>query len=121
MKEEERQRCRYCGGAGKFQVMSSVSDGAWASCFCSRATTEQAGPVMPEWQPIETAPKDVWARSTHILCAHDEKRWVRFGRYYGELKRWYYSGTNERTQWSEAPGDAPTHWAPFPTAPGTSA
>lgn len=68
---------------------------------------------MGEWQPIETAPKDVWARSTHILCAHDQKRWIRLGRYYGELKRWYYSGTNERTQWSETPGDAPTHWMPL--------
>lgn len=28
--------CRYCGGAGKFQITSSVSDGAWVTCFCSR-------------------------------------------------------------------------------------
>jgi len=70
-----------------------------------------------DWHSIETAPIDVWARSKHVLCAHDEKRWIRFGRYYGELKRWYYSGTNERTQWSETPGDAPTHWMPLPEAP----
>jgi hypothetical protein len=32
----EAHRCRYCGGAGKFQIVSPVSDGAWAACFCSR-------------------------------------------------------------------------------------
>lgn len=66
------------------------------------------------WQPIETASQDIWARSQQIICGHSEKGWVRFGRYYGELKRWYYSGTNERTQWAETPGDAPTHWQPLP-------
>ena len=29
-------KCRYCGGAGKFQVVSPVSDHAWATCFCRR-------------------------------------------------------------------------------------
>lgn len=33
---EAQSACRYCGGAGKFQVVSPVSDGAWAACFCSR-------------------------------------------------------------------------------------
>lgn len=28
--------CRYCGGAKRFQIVSSVSDHAWADCFCSR-------------------------------------------------------------------------------------
>lgn len=35
----ELPKCRYCGGAGKFQVVSPVSDHAWATCFCSRALT----------------------------------------------------------------------------------
>ena len=62
------------------------------------------------WKAIESAPKEVWAKSQMVICAHDTKRWIRFGRYYGELKRWYYSGTNERSQWAETPGDAPTHF-----------
>ena len=37
MSETAKDRCRYCGGAGKFQIVSSVSDRAWATCFCSRA------------------------------------------------------------------------------------
>ncbi|WP_192929996.1 DUF551 domain-containing protein [Sphingomonas sp. NIC1] len=72
---------------------------------------------MDKWQPIETAPKEVWQKSKHVLCCHAEKRWTRFGRYYGELGRWYYSGTSERTQWAETVGDAPTHWMPFPELP----
>lgn len=70
-----------------------------------------------KWEPIESASKDVWAKSQQILCAHREKGWIRFGRYYGELKRWYYSGTNERTHRSETAGDAPTHWMYMPERP----
>lgn len=36
----DRKSCRYCGGAGKFQIVSSVSDSAWATCFCSRANAD---------------------------------------------------------------------------------
>ncbi len=72
-----------------------------------------------DWQPIASAPKSVWMQSQMVLCGHAEKRWIRFGRYYGELKRWYYSGTNERSQWAETEGDAPTHWQPLPSPPRT--
>ena len=72
---------------------------------------------MNNWRTIDSAPKEGWSRSPQVICGHSEKRWIRFGRYYGELKRWYYSGTSERTQWSETPGDAPTHWMPFPEMP----
>lgn len=30
------RNCCYCAGAGKFQITSACSDGAWAACFCSR-------------------------------------------------------------------------------------
>ena len=73
--------------------------------------------VEDEWQPIETAPKTIWLKAQHVLCAHAEKKWIRFGRFYGEFNRWYYSGTTERTQWAEVQGDAPTHWMPIPVAP----
>jgi len=73
---------------------------------------------MSEWQPIDTFPYNTkWANAYHVMCAHDDKRWIRFGKYYGELKRWYYSGTNEISQWSQQEGDAPTHWMPIPDLP----
>lgn len=38
--------CRYCGGAKRIQIVSSVSDHAWADCFCNRP--EQAVPSFTE-------------------------------------------------------------------------
>lgn len=38
-------KCRYCGGARRFQIISSVSDGAWADCFCARHYREDAEPA----------------------------------------------------------------------------
>lgn len=28
--------CRFCGGQGRFQIVSPVSDHAWANCFCTK-------------------------------------------------------------------------------------
>jgi len=71
------------------------------------------------WQPIETyqteAVKGPYA--PHVFCGHDEKKWIRMGRYDLMLRRWYYSGTNERSQWAQVEGDAPTHWQPLPKPP----
>lgn len=73
---------------------------------------------MSEWQPIETYPFGTkWALAYHVLCCHSGQKWIRFGKYYSEIKRWYYSGTNERTQYAQADGDAPTHWMPIPSLP----
>ena len=70
------------------------------------------------WQPLETYPVGTkWASAFHVLCCHRERKWVRFGKLYGELGRWYYSGTNEQSQWSMTAGDEPTHWAPIPVLP----
>lgn len=66
-----------------------------------------------EWQPIETAPKGLG----QLILGHAEQRWIRFGRYYPEFRKWYYSGTNERQQYSETEGGVPTHWRPIPTLP----
>ena len=70
-----------------------------------------------EWQPIETAPKAKNLGLIVMILAHSEKKWVRFGRFYPEVGRWYYSGTNERSQWAQVEGDAPTHWMPLPNPP----
>lgn len=81
-------------------------------------TAQPAAPVSP-WMPIETAPKD--GMRSHMLLCHDTKKWVRMGRYYSECRRWYYSGTNERSQYAQVEGDEPTHWMPLPAAPGCEA
>lgn len=41
------------------------------------------------------------------------------GKWYPQEGVWYYSGTNERSQWSQVRGDEPTHWMPLPKAPAT--
>lgn len=69
-----------------------------------------------EWQPIETAPTGKLGAIQMLLC-HSKKKWVRMGRFYGEAGVWYYSGTNERSQWAQVEGDEPTHWMPLPEPP----
>lgn len=64
------------------------------------------------WQPIATAPKD-----KHLLLCHETDRWLRFGKFYSNVGRWYYSGTNERSQYGQVEGDAPTHWTDMPDLP----
>jgi len=61
--------------------------------------------------------KDKFVLSRHILCAHVERKWIRMGRWYPEVGKWYYSGTNERSQWAQVEGDAPTHWQYLPKLP----
>ena len=72
-----------------------------------------------DWQLIETFlaadAKGPW--TSQYLLAHAERKWRRFGRYDLTLKRWYYSGTDERSQWSQIEGDAPTHWMHIPDLP----
>lgn len=70
------------------------------------------------WEPIETYHSaEKFVKVDHILCGHSQSQWIRFGRYYPEMKRWYYSGTNERSQWAQVEGDEPTHWMPLPKPP----
>jgi len=51
---EAKKPCRYCGGAKRFQIVSPVSDHAWADCFCTRLTAStEAERAMREavgWQ-----------------------------------------------------------------------
>lgn len=84
---------------------------------------EAAAPASAEpvgWQPISTyalVPRRGEYFPPHALCAHAEKKWIRMGRYEPGLKRWYYSGTNERSQWAQIEGDEPTHWMHLPNPP----
>jgi hypothetical protein len=71
-----------------------------------------------EWQRIETYhAADKFVKVQHILCGHSENKWIRMGRYYPEMKRWYYSGTNERSHRAQVEGDEPTHWMMLPKPP----
>jgi hypothetical protein len=65
-----------------------------------------------DWLDIADAPKN-----THIICGHAEKKWIRFGIFYKEMGRWYYSGTSERSQYAQVEGDEPTHWQPMMKPP----
>lgn len=77
--------------------------------------TKLAAPAQRDdgWMPIETAPKG----PGQLILGHSEQCWIRFGRYYPEFRKWYYSGTNERQQYSETEGGTPTHWRPLPAPP----
>ena len=66
------------------------------------------------WNLIITYPYN--SPYQYLLC-HKEKKWIRFGRWYPQQKEWYYSGTNERSQWAQTKGDEPTHWMTIPELP----
>jgi hypothetical protein len=72
--------------------------------------------LQPDWSPIETyVPRE----HGFIIVANEHRKWIRFGRLYPGLNRWYYSGTTEQAQYSEGHDDKdkPTHWAPMFKAP----
>lgn len=72
------------------------------------------------WRPIETAPRGTLRGSSEtLILGHSEKKWIRFGRWYAQVRCWYYSGTNERSQYAQVRGDDPTHWMPLPEPPAT--
>ena len=66
------------------------------------------------WREIATCQDNVM-----VICGHETKKWIRFGRRYPEFQGcWYYSGTSERSQYAQIEGDEPTHWMPIPPPPG---
>ena len=68
-----------------------------------------------QWRPIEEAPSR--GMGPQMILGHAEKKWIRFGWYYAACRKWYYSGTSERTQYAQVEGDAPTHFMPIPPPP----
>lgn len=71
-----------------------------------------------EWQPIDSAPKQLKGPfGPWLLLCHKDKQWIRMGHFYTAVGRWYYSGTSERSQYGETQGDAPTHWMQLPHLP----
>jgi Protein of unknown function (DUF551) len=71
---------------------------------------------VTDWRPISTYDKSGLHVGWSILF-NESDRWIRFGWYFPECKAWYYSGTNERAQFSSVRGDDPTHWMPIPEPP----
>jgi len=66
------------------------------------------------WRGIESIPQD----GGQYLLVHKDKKWIRFGwQPKFHAGRWYYSGTNERSQYAQTEGDEPTHWRPIPAPP----
>ena len=70
------------------------------------------------WLPIESCPK--FKHQQYMLC-NTEREWIRFGRWFSQQREWYYSATNERSQFAQTAGDAPTHWRPIPSLPSPEA
>lgn len=84
---------------------------AFACIVCS----EQAAWIRPNKDNL-VRPKGLFEK---VLCHSTKDKWIRFGFYYYELGCWYYSGTSERSQFSQIHdgGSKPTHFRPFPTLP----
>lgn len=69
------------------------------------------------WQPIQNLDPKLKLKGVNLILAHDEHGWIRFGRFFPNQGEWYYSGTNERSQWAQTKGDEPTHFMPMPPRP----
>lgn len=72
---------------------------------CGRTVVEYTMPE-PEWQLIETAPKD----GTWVLCAHESGH-VNICQYSSDLSYWRVNVNGYCKQWN------PTHWQPLPEPP----
>lgn len=73
---------------------------------------------LGDWKPIPTALLNKFGVcSEQFILGHSKHKWVRFGRWHVQERRWYYSGTNERSQYAQVEGDDPTHWMVLPSPP----
>ena len=110
----------------EWDAENRVFAAAFGGCFkCSEVThwmyadrlpappgaSEQAQPAVPQWMPIETAPKD----GTFVLCFRylrgipdvSTAQWKQKVESFGG-QGWHYPAGSE---------DCPTHWMPLPAAP----
>jgi hypothetical protein len=83
--------------------------------------------AIPEWQPIETAPKDgtwvVLLIPESIQCRDRPKPWVETAQWEKETREWWEQVSETRQEkrsedcshWSC--WEDPTHWMPLPEAP----
>ena len=104
-------------GAEFVERMKREWDGDNVPCvedFDQLIALARRGAAM-QWRPIEEAPST--GMGPQMILGHAEKKWIRFGWYYAACRKWYYSGTSERTQYAQVEGDAPTHFMPLPPPP----
>lgn len=102
---------------GQDSYVQSGMDANWCA-FKGAAKAALAAADAAAWRPIE----EYSLNMGQVYCGHSEKKWLRHGRMIpGHGSRWYYSGTNERSQWAQQEGDKPTHFRPLPAPPANSA
>ncbi len=105
--QQEPEVFAFRGRDGVLQSPSVTMHSAGMECFYAHPIP--SAPAVPEWQPIETAPKDgtsvlgYWLGGKHDCAIHA----VKFHK-----GRWWEP--NEDFRLSE-----PTHWMPLPDAPST--
>ena len=61
---EQAAKCVYCGGAKRIQIVSPVSDHAWADCFCVKAATLPASVAVPQAGEVEQLRHKFWM----VIC-----------------------------------------------------
>lgn len=59
--------CRYCGGAKRFQIVSPVSDHAWADCFCQRDLRPDDALLAGIAEAITLIDRHIWQASEPIV------------------------------------------------------
>lgn len=70
----------------------------------------------PEWQPIETAPKDGSAVLLCDGCAMMVASWGHDSLFNHEPKKWVYGECEGNYNWRQS-FESPTHWMPLPEPP----
>ncbi len=116
MSEIELKPCPFCGGAAKalHGAFSDYDEVQCQDCFAEALLFcwNSCATPSPQWQPIESAPKDgtaVLATSAHMTGSN------------GEPVAWAAVFDQERNRWvatwdGEPLNDA-THWQPLPAPP----
>ena len=110
----ELKPCPFCGGEASHIGEYVNCENKQCCLYICYASVTQWNTRTPQWQPIETAPKD---------CTHIDI----FCRAYGRLTDCHYALDTwwRNTYTSEINGDQlerlddiePTHWMPVPTPP----
>lgn len=113
--------------AATLPTFSVVEEGGFEACVSNiiRAIKLAAAPqvpAVPQWLPIETAPKD----GSHLILACNGESFIGFWfelpfKEFRDVDGFYVGQQDAEANWLRiADGDQcePTHWMPLPAAPG---